>query len=224
MMAYFVPIRWLLTVPLAEAATTSSALVARDPAEAPGRWRGRGTDVLDKGFRRSGATIMNIGNLKKNEAGIHMGRITTLSIGIFVALSAVNSTNDKAPAYDVMALAADKRSWVKVGALWAFTSNATGEEFLSGRIDDPSMDKAIEVQLFRQDDGSYNVAWRRPVRRANLPSVAAGESGDDLPALPGGDGGGSDQGGAAATGDGLGKSTAPAAGKARTKERELVDA
>ena len=167
---------------------------------------------------------MNIGTLKKNEAGIHMGRITTLSIGIFVALSPVNSTNEKAPAFDVMALAADKRSWVKVGALWSFTSNSTGEEFLSGRIDDPSMDKPIEVQLFRQDDGSYNVAWRRPVRRANLPSVVAGEPGDDLPALPGGDGGGSDQGGAAATGDGLGKSTAPAAGKARTKARELVDA
>ena len=65
--------------------------------------------------------------------------------------------------FDVMALAADKRSWVEVGALWSFTSNATGEEFLSGRIDDPSMDKPIEVQHFRQEDGSYNIAWRRPV-------------------------------------------------------------
>ena len=168
---------------------------------------------------------MNIGNIKRNEAGIFMGRVTTLSIAMFIALSPVNSTNEKAPAFDVMALAADKRSWVKVGALWSFTSNATGEEFLSGRIDDPSMDKPIEVQLFRQEDGSYNVAWRRPVRRAALPSIAAGD-GDELPALPSGNGGDSDQGGAAPSGDGLGESTAPGApaGKSRGKQKELVDA
>ena len=151
---------------------------------------------------------MNIGTLKKNEAGIHMGRITTLSIAVFVALSPANSTNEKAPAFDVMALAADKRSWVKVGALWSFTSNSTGEEFLSGRIDDPSMDKPIEVQLFRQDDGSYNVAWRRPVRRASLPSIAAGEA-DELPALPVDSAQGpSGRGANAPAGDGLGESTA----------------
>ncbi len=167
---------------------------------------------------------MNIGTLKANEAGIHMGRITTLSIAVFVALSPVNSTNAKAPAYDVMALAADKRSWVKVGALWAFNSATTGEEFLSGRIDDPSMDKPIEVQMFRQNDGSYNVAWRRPVQRAALPRVSsAGGDSDELPALPGGDDTGPDnQGAQAPTGDGLGESTAPGA-KARSK-RELADA
>ena len=167
---------------------------------------------------------MNIGTLKKNEAGIHMGRITTLSIAVFIALSPVNSTNEKAPAFDVLALAADKRSWVKVGALWSFNSNSTGEEFLSGRIDDPSMDKPIEVQLFRQDDGSYNVAWRRPVRRASLPSIAAGEA-DDLPALPSDDGGKGSGGAAAPTGDGLGESTAPgASSKSRAKVKELADA
>ena len=166
---------------------------------------------------------MNIGNCKKNDAGIFMGRITTLSIAVFIALQPVNSTNEKAPAFDIMALAADKRSWVKVGALWAFNSSSTGEEFLSGRIDDPSMDKPIEVQLFRQDDGSYNVAWRRPVRRASLPSIAASDG--DLPALPSGNDGQGSGGEAAPTGDGLGESTAPgAAGKSRSKAKELVDA
>ena len=167
---------------------------------------------------------MNIGTLKQNEAGNYMGRITTLSIAVFVALAPVNSTNAKAPIYDVMALSADKRSWVKVGALWAFSSNSTGEEFLSGRIDDPSMDKPIEVQMFRQDDGSYNVAWRRPVRRASLPSIASGGDSDELPALPAGDSTGpGSQGAQAPSGDGLGESTAPGA-KARGKTRELADA
>ncbi len=171
---------------------------------------------------------MNIGTLTKNEAGIHMGRITTLQIAVYIALSAVNSTNDKAPAFDVLALAADKRSWVKIGALWAFTSNSTGEEFLSGRIDDPSMEKAMEVQLFRQQDGSYNVAWRRPVRRASLPSTGAGDTGE-LPDLPANDGAshdnrGSDTPGAGApAGDGLGESTAPSAGR-RKKAGDAVNA
>ena len=98
-------------------------------------------------------------------------------------------------------------------------------EFLSGRIDDPSMEKPIEVQMFRQEDGSYNVAWRRPVRRASLPSIAAGDT-DELPALPGGDNTGpSSEGATPPTGDGLGESTAPgASGKARGKTRELADA
>jgi uncharacterized protein (DUF736 family) len=167
---------------------------------------------------------MNIGNCKKNESGILMGRITTLSISVFVALQPVNSTNEKAPAFDVMALASDKRSWVKIGALWAFTSTSTGEEFLSGRIDDPSMDRPMEVQFFRQNDGSYNVAWRRPVRRATLPTGGTSDS-DQLPALPGSDGG--DNGGSSAqapTGDGLGESTAPGAVTGKGKAKELVDA
>ena len=54
-----------------------------------------------------------------------------------------------------MALSADRRSWVKVGALWEYSSNDTGEVFLSGRIDDPSLDKLIDVAMFRQEDGSY---------------------------------------------------------------------
>lgn len=98
---------------------------------------------------------MNIGTLKANSDGVHIGRIVTMAFAATIALREFVSTNERAPAFDVMALSADRRSWVKVGALWEYTSNETGEVFLSGRIDDPSLDKPIDVALFRQNDDSY---------------------------------------------------------------------
>lgn len=160
---------------------------------------------------------MNIGTLKRNDNGIYMGRITTITIAATIALREVRSNNDKAPAYDVMALAADRRSWVKVGAVWEYTSNETGEAFLSGRIDDPSLDKPLDLAMFGQEDGSFNVAWKRPQRKRTLPMTAEGE----LPPLdPVGDE--TPTGDATATsGDGLGESTAPAPHK---KGRDEVPA
>ena len=98
---------------------------------------------------------MNIGTLKANGDGVHIGRIVTMAFAATIALREFVSTNERAPAFDVIALSADRRSWVKVGALWEYTSNETGEVFLSGRIDDPSLDKPIDVALFRQNDDSY---------------------------------------------------------------------
>lgn len=166
---------------------------------------------------------MNIGTLKANEDSIHIGRIVTMHFAATVALREVNSTNDRAPAFDVMGLSADRRSWVKIGALWEYNSTGTGECFLSGRLDDPSLDKPLDVALFRQEDGSYNVAWRRPVRKRTMPTTTAGEDslppmdGEELPVT----------GGDAPTpgGDGLGESTAPAPRKgASAKQKETADA
>ena len=166
---------------------------------------------------------MNIGSIKPNEQGILIGRVQTMAFVATIALQEVNSTNERAPAFDVLALAADRRSWVKVGALWEYSSNETGEIFLSGRIDDPSLDKPIDVAMFQQQDGSYNVAWRRPQRKRTLPTTT-GE--DDLPPL-GATGDEQDQDGPAKSastgGDGLGESTAPSP-KAKGKAKETADA
>jgi uncharacterized protein (DUF736 family) len=56
------------------------------------------------------------------------------------------------------------------------TSKTTGECFLQGRIDDPSMAR-LSISAFRQSDGSYNVVWL-PRRRSGF-RVAA--SADDNP-------------------------------------------
>lgn len=171
---------------------------------------------------------MNIGNLKVNAEGVHVGRIATLAFGATVALRPFQSSNERAPRFDIVALSSDRRTWVKVGALWEYTSNDTGEAFLSGRIDDPSLASPIDVAMFRQDDDSYNVAWRRPKTRAQLPE--AGSEGEGaLPPV-----GTSQDDGTAATsssaqtgGDGLGESTAPSpkgTKKTTAKAKETADA
>ena len=81
--------------------------------------------------------------------------------------------------------------------------------------------------MFRQDDGSYNVAWRRPQRKRSLP--ASGGEGE-LPPLSAVSGeavasGSADTG--KTDGDGLGDSTAPrwkAKAKVAAKQQETVDA
>ena len=164
---------------------------------------------------------MNIGSIKPNDQGILIGRVQTMAFVATIALQEVNSTNERAPAFDVLALAADRRSWVKVGAVWEYTSNETGECFLSGRIDDPSLDKPIDVALFRQNDDSYNVAWRRPQRKRTLPGMAS-EGEDPLPPLNA-TGGEPEQAGSTTGGDGLGESTAPSP-KTKAKAKETADA
>ena len=168
---------------------------------------------------------MNIGTLKAHADGVHIGRIVTMAFAATIALREFVSTNERAPAFDVMALSADRRSWVKVGALWEYTSNETGEVFLSGRIDDPSLEKPIDVALFSQQDGSYNVAWRRPQRKRTLPGVGAeGETEGELPPLTAnGDAAAATGQAGASTGDGLGESTAPEP-TTKDKAKQTADA
>ena len=146
---------------------------------------------------------MNIGTIRENASGQLIGSIATLAVSMTVALRPVDNPNPKAPKYDIMALSAGK-AWVKVGALFELFSNSTGEAFLNGPIDDPSMAAPIQVSAFQQNDGSYNVVWSRPKRRAAAPSVDAGKDDDSVPPMaPERD----DIAGV--SGDGLGKSTAP---------------
>jgi uncharacterized protein (DUF736 family) len=170
---------------------------------------------------------MNIGTLKANAEGVLIGRVSTMAFSATLALRAFDSSNERAPKFDLMALSVDRRSWVKVGALWEYNSNETGEVFLSGTIDDPSLVAPIPIALFRQNDGSMNVAWRRPKQKVRLGGFA-GESEnvfppldatDDVPIGPAVNGAGS----AAAAGDGLGASTAPAP-RAKTKALESTGA
>src|SRR3546814_19173256 len=51
-------------------------------------------------------------------------------------------------------------------ALWeAVAKNTTGEVFLQGSIDDPSLPEPLPIALFGSERDGYRVAWRRPQRR-----------------------------------------------------------
>ncbi|QOT74525.1 DUF736 domain-containing protein (plasmid) [Sphingobium fuliginis] len=144
---------------------------------------------------------MNIGSISQNESGTFLGKISTLTVSLTIALREVHSTNPRAPKYEIFALSAAKQ-WVQVGAFFELPANGTGEMFLNGKIEDPSFDKPLYISAFRQDDGSYNIVWSRPNRKRDVDAAMAPRQADSgLPPLPGGEA-------APAGGDGLGESTA----------------
>ena len=118
---------------------------------------------------------MNIGQIKQNDAGIFMGRISTLAVAMTIALKPVHSANPKAPRFEIHALTPN-RTWVQVGAFFELNSNNTGEAFLNGKIEDPSLAAPLYVSAFRQEDGSYTRLFPKlPSGRPN-PSSELGEA------------------------------------------------
>jgi uncharacterized protein (DUF736 family) len=110
---------------------------------------------------------MNIGTIRANERGALTGSIVTLTVAMSFALRGVASSHPNAPRYEICTRSPAGAA-VQIGALWEQTSKSTGECFLQGRIDDPSMARPLAINAFRQDDGSYNVAWLRPQRRSSF--------------------------------------------------------
>lgn len=124
---------------------------------------------------------MNIGEIR-NVDGRLIGSIATRTIDLpQIGLRPIDSQNEKAPAYEVVALNVGRR-WVQIGALWEASANATGELFLQGSLDDPSLSEPLPIALFGSLEEGYRVAWRRPQRRedfggsARSPQRDSGES------------------------------------------------
>jgi uncharacterized protein (DUF736 family) len=125
---------------------------------------------------------MNIGEFKLSN-GRRMGSIATRTIDLpRLGLRPVESSNDRAPIFEIVALNVGNR-WVQIGALWeAVAKHTTGELFLQGSVDDPSLPEPLPIALFGNDQDGYRVAWRRPQRRDDFgPAVRSArrdESGD----------------------------------------------
>jgi uncharacterized protein (DUF736 family) len=110
---------------------------------------------------------MNIGEIF-NQNGRLTGSIATRTIDLpRIGLRKVMSENEKAPVYEILALNVARR-WVQVGALWEAASKRTGEVFLAGNIDDPSLPEPLPIALFPADHGGYMVAWRRDTMRSDF--------------------------------------------------------
>jgi uncharacterized protein (DUF736 family) len=110
---------------------------------------------------------MNIGEIR-NVNGRLSGSIATRTIDLpRIGLRKVDSTNERAPVYEVIALNVARR-WVQIGALWEAASKKTGEVFLAGNIDDPSLPEPLPVALFPTEGDGYTIAWRRESVRAEF--------------------------------------------------------
>lgn len=114
---------------------------------------------------------MNIGEFQLRNGRL-MGSIATRTIDLpHLGLRPVESQNDRAPIYEIVALNVGNR-WVQIGALWeAVARNSTGEAFLQGSIDDPSLSEPLPIALFGTEQEGLRVAWRRPQRRDDFGSA-----------------------------------------------------
>ncbi|AOR80843.1 DUF736 domain-containing protein (plasmid) [Novosphingobium resinovorum] len=139
---------------------------------------------------------MNIGEFKVVN-GRTLGWIATRTIDLpQLGLRPVESEHERAPLFEILALNVGNR-WVQVGALWeAVARNSTGEAFLQGSIDDPSLSEPLSIALFGNEEDGFRVAWRRqqprdvfaPVIRGGQRRDGGGDVGfGESTAAPGGD-------------------------------------
>ncbi len=107
---------------------------------------------------------MNIGEFKRVASGDLLGSIASVTIDLpRLGLRPIRSDNDRAPAFEIMALNVAKR-WVQVGSLWEQVSNTSGETFYQGRLEDPSFNAPLPIMLFGDDVDGFRVVWNRPDR------------------------------------------------------------
>lgn len=127
---------------------------------------------------------MNIGEFNLNKGRL-IGWIATRAIDLpKLALRPVESENEQAPAYEIIAPNVGGRV-VQVGALWEAIAKRTGEVFYQGNVDDPSMPEALPIALFGSVEEGFRVAWRRQERDDFGPAVRTTR--DNAPSGNGGD-------------------------------------
>ena len=111
--------------------------------------------------------MSKIGYLKPYNTGTYEelhGEIKTLQFQLKLKfLPDLMRTNEKAPDYTIYADVANGDD-IEIGAAWKKNKQKLDGnilEFLSMTIDDPSLPSALNVAAFKQDDGSYEISWRR---------------------------------------------------------------
>jgi uncharacterized protein (DUF736 family) len=120
---------------------------------------------------------MNVGTVAAVAAGKYRGEIQHHDLFTEIALAAVDSDNDKAPAFDVIVRSPRSKKWYVIGALWRQRAKATGEDFFAGQIKDPSLPaEMIELAFFPQAEGTMNISTDE-----KRPSLAAEAGNDDDP-------------------------------------------
>lgn len=121
---------------------------------------------------------MNIGEFNVRNDRLQ-GWIATNTIDLpRLGLRPVQSNHERAPVYEIIALNVGNR-WVKLGALWeAVATRTTGEAFLQGSIDDPSLPEPLSIALFGTEQDGFRVAWRRPQRRDDFGPTTRPTRGD----------------------------------------------
>jgi uncharacterized protein (DUF736 family) len=104
--------------------------------------------------------MATIGTFKKISDDEFVGNIFTLRLRLDgVHIVSVTRTNDSAPSHRVLF------GRIDLGAGWSKRSN-DGRDYLSVKLDDPSLSAPIYANLFDDEGGeTYSLIWSRPNRR-----------------------------------------------------------
>jgi uncharacterized protein (DUF736 family) len=99
--------------------------------------------------------MAQIGLFNRDESGVFTGAIRTLTLNVKATIRPVDRDNDKAPDARVFAGA------VEIGAGWTKAARESGTEYLSLKLDDPSLPSPIYAQLVQGDGGEWKLIWSR---------------------------------------------------------------
>ena len=85
----------------------------------------------------------------------YTGAVRTLTLNVKAQIAPAEKENDKAPDYRVFA------GQIELGAAWRKTSG-TGREYLSVKLDDPSLPAPIYASLVEAEgEGEFTLIWSR---------------------------------------------------------------
>src|SRR3546814_11739574 len=105
--------------------------------------------------------MAQIGTFTRDESGVFSGAIRTLTLSAKATIRSVESDNDKAPDHRVYASAK-----VEIGAGWTKTARESGTEYLSHKLDDPSITSPIYAQHVQGDGDEWTaISSRGPAQR-----------------------------------------------------------
>lgn len=87
----------------------------------------------------------------------YTGTVSTLTLDVKVQVKPAEKSSDKAPDFRIFAGRAE------IGAAWKKTSNEK-RDYLSVRLDDPSLPAPILANLCEMENGDFDLIWSRPNR------------------------------------------------------------
>ena len=99
--------------------------------------------------------MAQIGSFARDDGGNYNGTIRTLGINVKASMRRVERDSEKAPDYRVTA------NGVEFGAGWLKNARETGAEYLSVKLDDPSLPAPLYASLVQGEGGEHKLIWSR---------------------------------------------------------------
>ena len=100
--------------------------------------------------------MAQIGAFTRDETGTFIGAIRTLTLNVKATVRPCDKSTDNAPDHRVYAGA------VEIGAGWSKEARENGSDYLSLKLDDPSLPAPIFANLVQgEKPGEHRLIWSR---------------------------------------------------------------